>query len=101
MNEIQTKFYLSFFIAVAVLLTTGCTVATRDISPDEEVIYDEGYHFSDKKKIVNAMVDDFEGMIQKLEEKGYTPIPGSPRSERVVFIEVTKGMKIEITRSRN
>ena len=57
MNEIQTKFYLSFFIAVAVLLTTGCTVATRDISPDEEVIYDEGYHFSDKKKIVNAMVD--------------------------------------------
>jgi uncharacterized protein (TIGR02722 family) len=35
----------------------GCTVTTRDISSDQEVIYDEGYHFSDKKNIVNAMAD--------------------------------------------
>ncbi len=61
-----------------------------------DIIADRGeglYHIS-------LMVDDFEGLIQKLEEKGYKPIPGSPISERVVFIEVTKGMKLELVRSK-
>jgi len=39
------------------LLTAGCTVSTREVSPDEKVIYDEGYHFSDKKAIVAAMAE--------------------------------------------
>ncbi|MBU0728593.1 MAG: penicillin-binding protein activator LpoB [Proteobacteria bacterium] len=34
----------------------GCTVSTRTVDADEKVIYDEGYHFSDKKSIVNDMV---------------------------------------------
>lgn len=38
------------------LLIAGCGVMTREIAPDEKVIYDEGYHFSDKKAIVAEMV---------------------------------------------
>ncbi len=49
-----------FLLLPAVLLVflSGCTgrVTTREVSPDEKVIYDEGYHFSDKKAIVADMV---------------------------------------------
>ena len=38
-----------------ILLAAGCAVTTREIGSDEKVIYDEGYHFSDKKAIVDAM----------------------------------------------
>ncbi|MCF6267369.1 MAG: penicillin-binding protein activator LpoB [Desulfuromusa sp.] len=38
------------------LLLSGCTVTTREVGSDEKVIYDEGYHFSDKKAIVDDMV---------------------------------------------
>jgi len=37
------------------LALAACTVSTREVAPDEKVIYDEGYHFSDKKAIVAAM----------------------------------------------
>lgn len=57
MNRFQAGTLPTIFVIVAVLLTIGCTVTTKDISSDQEVIYDEGYHFSDKKHIVNAMVD--------------------------------------------
>ncbi len=43
-------------IAAAVSLS-GCRATTRDISPDETIHYDETYDFSDKKKIVNDLVD--------------------------------------------
>ena len=38
-------------------LLVGCGVMTREIDPDEKVIYDEGYHFSDKKAIVTHMAE--------------------------------------------
>ncbi len=38
------------------ILLTSCSVTTREVGSDEKVIYDEGYHFSDKKAIVNDMV---------------------------------------------
>lgn len=57
MNRLQIKTLRLFLAVAAVLFMTGCTVTTRDISSDQEVIYDEGYHFSDKKNIVNAMAD--------------------------------------------
>jgi len=45
-------------LAVVVLgFTNACTVTTREVASDEKVIYDEGYHFSDKKSIVRALVD--------------------------------------------
>ncbi len=45
-----------FFVGLLMLLAAGCTVTTREVGSDEKVIYDEGYHFSDKKAIVDAMV---------------------------------------------
>lgn len=47
------------YIALMCLIFTvvGCSVTTRDVGSDEKVIYDEGYHFSDKKAIVSDMVD--------------------------------------------
>lgn len=39
------------------VISVGCTVSTREIAPDAQVIYDEGYHFSDKKKIVRVLVE--------------------------------------------
>jgi len=56
-NRLQIKTLRLFLAVAAVLFMAGCTVTTRDISSDQEVIYDEGYHFSDKKNIVNAMAD--------------------------------------------
>jgi uncharacterized protein (TIGR02722 family) len=38
------------------VVLSGCSVTTREVAPDEKVIYDEGYHFSDKKAIVADMV---------------------------------------------
>ena len=39
----------------------GCTVTTREVASDEKVIYDEGYHFSDKKAIVDDMTQSLLG----------------------------------------
>lgn len=39
-----------------VLLVAGCGVTTREVASDEKVIYDEGYHFSDKQAIVADLV---------------------------------------------
>ncbi|MDX2493729.1 MAG: penicillin-binding protein activator LpoB [Desulfuromusa sp.] len=39
-----------------IILLAGCSVTTREVGSDEKVIYDEGYHFSDKKAIVDDMV---------------------------------------------
>ncbi len=44
-------------VAVLILLTAACSVTTREIATDEKVIYDEGYHFSDKNAIVEVIVD--------------------------------------------
>ena len=41
----------------AVVVLAGCRATTRDISPDETIHYDETYDFSDKKQIVNDLVD--------------------------------------------
>lgn len=53
---------LSFIIKCCVFFglafgAAGCSVTTREVGPDEKVIYDEGYHFSDKKAIVASMVE--------------------------------------------
>ncbi len=42
-------------VGLLMLLVAGCSVTTREVGSDEKVIYDEGYHFSDKKAIVDDM----------------------------------------------
>ena len=44
-----------FLVGLLMLVAGGCSVTTREVGSDEKVIYDEGYHFSDKKAIVDAM----------------------------------------------
>lgn len=48
--------FRGLLLTLLLVAVSGCTVTTREVAPDEEVIYDEGYHFSDKKAIVNDMV---------------------------------------------
>jgi uncharacterized protein (TIGR02722 family) len=43
-------------VGLFIFITAGCSVTTREVGSDEQVIYDEGYHFSDKKAIVEDMV---------------------------------------------
>lgn len=45
------KHLLKMLLPLLVLLA-GCAVTTREVASDEKVIYDAGYHFSDKKMIV-------------------------------------------------
>lgn len=49
--------YLTKLVLPLLLLLAGCAVTTREVAPDEKVIYDHGYHFSDKKTIVAKMAD--------------------------------------------
>jgi uncharacterized protein (TIGR02722 family) len=53
------KTILRLFIIFALCLTSGCTVTTRAVSPKEELHYDESYDFSDKKAIVDSLVNSF------------------------------------------
>lgn len=53
------KLFRDICLLIIVLVSftiTGCTVMTRDISPDEKIHYDEGYDFSDKKVIVENLL---------------------------------------------
>ncbi|HEY5674972.1 MAG TPA: penicillin-binding protein activator LpoB [Malonomonas sp.] len=53
--KIRQKFLGAVLIIAFLLPLAGCGVMTREIDPNEKVIYDEGYHFSDKKAIVGYM----------------------------------------------
>ncbi len=48
-------------LVLLLLVLGGCTVTTREIASDEVVIYDAGYHFSDKKAIVDQLVGSLLG----------------------------------------
>lgn len=54
MNYKLAGIALWFMVAV---MAAGCSVTTREVGSDEKVIYDEGYHFSDKKAIVADMTE--------------------------------------------
>lgn len=60
MKRVQVTLLL---LAGLLVFLSGCTgrVTTREVGPDEKVIYDEGYHFSDKKAIVADMVQSLLG----------------------------------------
>jgi uncharacterized protein (TIGR02722 family) len=62
----------------AALILAGCSASTRDVSPDEAVHYDEGYDFTDKKAIVEAMVTSL-----------ITKSPLAARNDRPVMIIYT------------
>ncbi len=59
MTKSILKYTLILPIIYALGLAIGCTVTTRTVSPKEQLHYDEAYDFSDKKTIVNKLVDSF------------------------------------------
>ncbi len=56
MNKIYFKF-LFFIVGIFSLILCGCSATTRNINITDEVHYDAGYDFSDKKQIVDKLVN--------------------------------------------
>lgn len=57
MMDQNRLFLCCFAVALAIFLFFGCTATTKTYSPDDVIHYDEAYDASDKKKIVNTLVD--------------------------------------------
>jgi hypothetical protein len=54
----KTLSYLSVVITgAAILMITGCAATTQNLNPEDEVHYDATYDFSDKKQIVDRLVN--------------------------------------------
>ncbi len=60
-----------FIIALAVFLAAGCATTTRNVSVNEEIHYDEAYDFSDKKQIVDGLVDP---LLRRFPAGGRQPV---------------------------
>ena len=52
---------LCLCISVVIVVLSGCTATTRDVSTSETVHYDETYDFTDKRTIVNTLVSSLVG----------------------------------------
>ncbi|MEW6600628.1 MAG: penicillin-binding protein activator LpoB [Nitrospirota bacterium] len=57
MNRSLTRCLYMFLIIGCLIVSAGCTVSTRTVAPDEELHYDEAYDFSDKKVIVDKLIN--------------------------------------------
>jgi len=57
MNRSFVRFFYMFLIIGCLIVFAGCTVTTRNVSPDEELHYDEAYDFSDKQVIVDKLIE--------------------------------------------
>ena len=57
MTKRMQKLFVMILLPAVVALVAGCTVSTRNVSPEEELNYDETYNFTDKKKIVKTLVE--------------------------------------------
>ena len=57
MNRSLLKLLLMFLLMACFFISSGCTVTTRTVSPEEELHYDEEYDFSDKHVIVDKLID--------------------------------------------
>ncbi len=50
------SFFLLSVLALFIPVMTGCTATTRTYTPEDTIHYDENYDFSDKKLIVETLV---------------------------------------------
>ena len=57
MKQPLPKIAVLFFFLLAIVMMAGCRATTREISPEEKIHYDETYDFTDKKQIVDELVD--------------------------------------------
>jgi hypothetical protein len=83
------------------LILTGCATTTRTISTDREIHYDEEYDFSDKKQIVDGLV---EPLMDRYPAAGRRPVvivyPVANRtSEHIDTSGITDDIREELLRS--
>lgn len=57
MNKMNIRFLIIMMIYSALLTISGCMASTKNLNPGEEVHYDASYDFSDKKQIVDRLVE--------------------------------------------
>ncbi len=60
-------------LVTGLFITAGCSTTTRNISTEEEIHYDEAYDFSDKKVIVDGLVEPLIARYQNSGD-GYRPV---------------------------
>ena len=56
MNKMNSRFSV-IIICSTLLLMSGCMASTKNLNPDDETHYDASYDFSDKKQIVDRLVN--------------------------------------------
>jgi uncharacterized protein (TIGR02722 family) len=56
MNNTKIHF-LAMMVCSAVLIMSGCMASTTNLNPEDELHYDASYDFSDKKQIVDRLVN--------------------------------------------
>ena len=57
MNKMNIRFLIIMMVYSALLTISGCMASTKNLNPGEEVHYDASYDFSDKKQIVDRLVE--------------------------------------------
>jgi len=64
-----------WLIAITLLIfASGCSTTTKSYTPDDVIHYDEAYDFSDKKSIVNDLVESLHTRTDHLTRKPEKPI---------------------------
>ncbi len=56
MRDIKIRFF-AVMLCSAMLIISGCMASTTTLNPEDEVHYDASYDFSDKKQIVDSLVN--------------------------------------------
>ena len=57
MNKMNIRFLIIMMMYSALLTISGCMASTKNLNPGKEVHYDASYDFSDKKQIVDRLVE--------------------------------------------
>ncbi len=57
MNKMNIRFLIIMMVYSALLTISGCMASTKNLNPGKEVHYDASYDFSDKKQIVDRLVE--------------------------------------------
>ncbi len=57
MNKMNIRFLIIMMVYSALLTISGCMASTKNLNPGKEVHYDATYDFSDKKQIVDRLVE--------------------------------------------
>ncbi|MCF8068668.1 MAG: penicillin-binding protein activator LpoB [Desulfobacterales bacterium] len=74
MKNLRINSIIWIVLAVLLFFVAGCSTTTKTYSPDDIVHYDEAYDFSDKKAIVNDLVDSLLSRTNHLTDQPEKPV---------------------------